>query len=55
MNVWNSRSVFATAVVSRLDPVSADCSDQQPFPVAGIPNCQSACAAPLLRDFGPTL
>lgn len=54
-SVWNSWSVFASAVVSRLDPVFADCSDQLPFPVTGIPNWLSACAAPLLGDFGPVL
>jgi len=37
--------------VSRLDPVSADSSDQSLFPIAGIANC----AAPSLRDFGPVL
>lgn len=54
-NVWTDWSIFAVAVVSRLDPVSADCSNQLPFPVTDIPNCLSARAAPLLRDFGPVL
>lgn len=31
ISLWNSWSVFGTAVVSRLDPVSADSSDQPPF------------------------